>query len=994
MHFVDRDDSEKYVVFFTGDDTTPIEVYSLLDGAAKSVTYNPTNIGENLFSDPGLDDVTEWTASGVTQVSASIFQFDDGDYIEQSIPVVYPNYYRVAIELDTGAPAVIDTDGGAAESWFVEVGDSGVDDVADDTELGIFQAPAGVSTVTIRITYNGNTSQNELHAAFCYQCVEPGDYKKYATTDTPEESIKALTIADTTVVSNIEVTPEKSGFPDLGWEFPFALINITHGVAGQTYNVEINGVTYSYTTGDSTQYSTYRTTYIAEQLATAIDAGLGSDWQISYRGSAILVWNSAGDDFTFSVNDSWGDSAMVGIKEEARRLEDLPNTMPIPSSVGAGDYGAVATTVLLQREDDHEDGVSCTITVTDSLANEVSVDSGEYAGWGGSWLTLYRATAAKSLATKLQTALDSHGDMDGYVVQYIPGSASFRINSSIRTFTVTSSGTGPTRILNTLGYASDGTKSPQEDIVIYVGPRVTDALGTGYYLKWVDETKDGKGISGVWRETVKPFLDNHLNGLSCPHSLVRQANGTFNFAPINWVPRAVGDEDSSPDPSFVGYPITDIFFHKNRVGFLAANNVMLSRVDDYFNFYPNTALEVTDDDPMDITIPSMGLDALRWAIADKGDLLVYGATNQHLLTSGDQVFGAKTASMDSATNYPVSPHCRPVLAGANIYFVSPKGEWAALYEYFTQPQTLREDAADVTAHAPRYVPYDVKYLASSSTFNLLLTCTGLDNYVYGYRYEIYGDKKAQSAWFTWSFPFTVKAVEIFDNIVYIVGATGLEYVLYTMNLERVSDDGLEFLCHLDSRTEFDSTGTYSAVTGLTTFTLPFSLSEEDFDEGWVLVNLGTGKEVDGLTWVDETTLTVLGNYSAAKMLIGSTYTQTYTFSEFGLPASDQAKIFNPQGRLQLRTLIVAYQETVMFDCVVTPTGTVEGGREAITHEYTGVEIGLTTLGSVPMPSSKKRFLIMGNAIGTTISLVNSSHFPATWYEASWEGMYAVRSRSI
>ena len=58
-----------------------------------------------------------------------------------------------------------------------------------------------------------------------------------------------------------------------------------------------------------------------------------------------------------------------------------------------------------------------------------------------------------------------------------------------------------------------------------------------------------------------------------PHVLIRTADGNFRFTQVdgatyqissvdysvpNWGQRVVGDEDSSPDPSFIGKKINDI----------------------------------------------------------------------------------------------------------------------------------------------------------------------------------------------------------------------------------------------------------------------------------------------------------------------------------------------------------------------------------------------------------------------------------------------------
>jgi hypothetical protein len=173
----------------------------------------------------------------------------------------------------------------------------------------------------------------------------------------------------------------------------------------------------------------------------------------------------------------------------------------------------------------------------------------------------------------------------------------------------------------------------------------------------------------------------------------------------------------------------------------------------------------------------------------------------------------------------------------------------------------------------------------------------------------------------------------------------------------------------------------------------FFMAPDTDDPSWILVNADTGKQIDNLHYTNASHCHVLGDYQGVNVVIGNKYAQTFTFSEFGVPAP-KANVYSPQGRLQLRTLNVSFKETPMFELVVTPTGTTEGGRVAITHDYSGVEMGLATLGSVQLTSARKRFLIWANAIGVTIQLRNTNHFPATWYEASWEGYYTTRNQGI
>ena len=76
------------------------------------------------------------------------------------------------------------------------------------------------------------------------------------------------------------------------------------------------------------------------------------------------------------------------------------------------------------------------------------------------------------------------------------------------------------------------------------------------------------------------------------------------MTPSSGLPREVGDEDSNPDPSFVGQTVKDMFFYMNRLGFLSSDSVILSQPGDYFNFFVGSAIAVSDADPIDMTASS------------------------------------------------------------------------------------------------------------------------------------------------------------------------------------------------------------------------------------------------------------------------------------------------------------------------------------------------------------------------------------------------------
>ena len=75
----------------------------------------------------------------------------------------------------------------------------------------------------------------------------------------------------------------------------------------------------------------------------------------------------------------------------------------------------------------------------------------------------------------------------------------------------------------------------------------------------------------------------------------------------------------------------------------------------------------------------------------------------------DTVLSNATVSVKPVTEFEASMTAQPVSAGKTVFFASGSGEWAGVREYFTMPDsTDQNDAADVTAHIPQYIPGSIR----------------------------------------------------------------------------------------------------------------------------------------------------------------------------------------------------------------------------------------------------------------------------------------------
>ena len=116
-----------------------------------------------------------------------------------------------------------------------------------------------------------------------------------------------------------------------------------------------------------------------------------------------------------------------------------------------------------------------------------------------------------------------------------------------------------------------------------------------------------------------------------------------------WSDRTVGDLDTAPNPSFVGQKLNNIFFFRNRIGFLADDDVILSRVSDFFNFFPETVTTVLDSDPIDIAASHTQISILKHAMTMGEELILFSEKAQFILKASDDTLTPKTAYIVVAT---------------------------------------------------------------------------------------------------------------------------------------------------------------------------------------------------------------------------------------------------------------------------------------------------------------------------------------------------------
>ena len=555
-----------------------------------------------------------------------------------------------------------------------------------------------------------------------------------------------------------------------------------------------------------------------------------------------------------------------------------------------------------------------------------------------------------------------------------------------------------------------------------------------YYVKFVtnNTTADGTLEEGQWEETAKLGINKRFDYDTMPHVLIRQADGNFRFARVDgnsytlsgvtyalpkWGERTVGDLDSAPNPSFIGNTINNVFFFRNRLGFLAGDNVVLSRVSEFFNFFPETVISVLDSEPIDVAASHTKVAILKHAVTMGEQLILFSEQTQFVLTSSSDSLTPKTANVIVATEFESSDDAQPVGSGSSIYFLTKKGSFAGVREYITQGEEIR-DAANITIHVPRLIPSNIFKMAVSNNQDVLVLL-GTDNpnklYINRWLYGGQGEKILNS-WFT----FTINSNRSFKNVDFI--GTDLFAVVEEANkvtLEKIPfetdfrEANADFQFHLDHKVTEATTGVsvaYNSGTDVTTFTVPYRLRASMNVVGRYLANgetstfvdtqgntktlksgqvITTSNSTDGST----STITANGDYRNSKFIIGEPYEMHYRFSSQRLTAGTSGQPGGEyiSGRLQLHHFYIKFEDTGFFKVEVTPEN-----RDTSTHKFTGRLLGAASsaIGQINLETGTFRVPIMSRADRVNIDVKNDTFLPTQLSSAEFEAMFHMRSRRV
>jgi len=535
---------------------------------------------------------------------------------------------------------------------------------------------------------------------------------------------------------------------------------------------------------------------------------------------------------------------------------------------------------------------------------------------------------------------------------------------------------------------------------------------------------------GVWEEVCEPGIEIELDKDTMPLKLVRvlpgtyainggssrnYTNGCFKFDYPDWGKRDVGDDITNSKPSFVGNPIQKMLFFRNRIALLSNENVILSRVNDFYSFWVKTAMAISNADPIDLQSSSTYPTKLYDAVESTGGLVIFSASEQFLLSSGaEALLTPETAKISYLSSYAFNPDTVPVSLGTTIGFLNSTAKNARFYEMGNisarEEPTIMEQSKGIA----KLFPPNITLVSESNENNLLLfavdsTLHTATNEVWGHKYFIQRDERIQSAWFRWTMPNNVVFHAIMDDVYYAILNTGSTYTLEKFDLKLKADTDLigdepeVNRVHLDTKKTVASGDiTYNAATDVSTFTLGSGYySSRTLTTYCVTDSDSRGKSYDvpaaKITGTaPNETVTLPGNWKTSTkdgvsvntdLIVGYEYEFEIELPKVFLTrAEGQATKTETRGSLILHRMNFDFEDVGVIDVVLKRRGRDDYTYTVESLEWDNVNASTSTIADGYVHTIP----IYDRNVNTTVLLKSNHPSPSTLISMNWEGDYSPR----
>ena len=520
-----------------------------------------------------------------------------------------------------------------------------------------------------------------------------------------------------------------------------------------------------------------------------------------------------------------------------------------------------------------------------------------------------------------------------------------------------------------------------------------------YYVKFFgNNDRDG---DGVWEECAKPGRNIEFDKGTMPIQLIRQANGTFTVSQVTWDNAQVGDTTTNPEPSFVGNTVNQLVFFRNRMVILSDENVIMSRPNNFFNFWSKTATTFTPQDVIDLSCSSTYPAIVYAGIEINAGLLLFTKNQQFMLTTDSDILSPETAKINAVSSYNFNEKTNPISLGTTVAFIDNANKYSRFFEMSNVVRQGEPDVIDQSKVVSRLLNKDISIVSESRGNSVIFFSVKDTDTIYGFRYFTSGDSRLLQSWFTWEIAGSIQYHCMLDDALFVVTRNNNkdQIIQYSLKLDDSgqfvtdtkdtsdTDDDIIYRVHLDhSSSVTAASGTYSSTTIKTTIPKP---NGYESTKQLVAYDTDAGNDLGrySLVTVNGSNLEIAGNWENNSFVIGYLYEMDIRIPTLYVTRAEGNKI-----RSDAKSSLIIHRIKFSFGPLgVYSTTLARVGKPDFTETK---ELGLAGV------VSASRLPIVEEVIETvpcyerntnlTVNIKSSHPSPATLYSLSWEGDFTNR----
>lgn len=275
----------------------------------------------------------------------------------------------------------------------------------------------------------------------------------------------------------------------------------------------------------------------------------------------------------------------------------------------------------------------------------------------------------------------------------------------------------------------------------------------------------------VWAEARASNEPYQLLSATLPQVLTYDAltdKFTLGAPPSGWADRKVGDNISCKVPVFVNKTIEHMGYFQKRLVLVSDNSIVMSRTDDLFNFWRQSAVSLLVSDPVSIDASTTDIDKLNFITNHNKDLLIV-TRNAQLKIQGDVPVTPETIAMPVVTEFDVSVSAEPAALGNSMMIPISYGASSGLTRYEREKDREQDNASDVSSHAVGLITGKIKNITASSNLEMVIVQNDVNlKTLFVYEQFTYAAENRQQSWSKWEFPFEIISAKFINNVLSIL----------------------------------------------------------------------------------------------------------------------------------------------------------------------------------------------------------------------------------